>query len=572
VVPSGDLLDAVPIARSTADVLVQLSAYDYALTGALSGQVTRVVSADRWATVVRGLLPKISGITSASLSATANAAGPVRDAVVSLADSLTELAKDAGTYADGGDPAVFARTVGDVGLAWDRTKALAAKIPANAALQDTIARGTSFTVTATSDVAFALQAGPYATAAEADAAAKKIGTVRSVTRTAPFLVRVATYPTKAQADAAAAALRPKGIDITAVVQDRTYTFARSGAVPDVELWREPARVIDGLAGARRVALSPDGKWIAMGADDGTVAIFNAATGALAALPKFSSGISALVFSADSGWLFAGGALATVLFVPSGASPLGVGQQMRFPSAITQAVYVNVPTARAFVAVSRGATGIVGGGGGLLGARAPDGAVLGEPFPITVPATGGSIAASDRGEILIATTTGGNTDVELLRLGTERFTRGVIRVPGNVLAFALDVKGDRAALVTDQGTYRFSPHDPNPGAALQRVGDAVRDVAFGPDGTFIQLEKDKVTATGPDGVRRWQAPLTDGRKIAIGGRTLVWDGADAVWAIAAGGAVDALGIDGQIQDLVTSADGKRAGVVLDGRRALVFDLQ
>jgi hypothetical protein len=572
VVPSGDLLDAVPIARSTADVLVQLSAYDYALTGALSGQVTRVVSADRWATVVRGLLPKISGITSASLSATANAAGPVRDAVVSLADSLTELAKDAGTYADGGDPAVFAKTVGDVGLAWDRTKALAAKIPANAALQDTIARGTSFTVTATSDVAFALQAGPYATAAEADAAAKKIGTVRSVTRTAPFLVRVATYPTKAQADAAAAALRPKGIDITAVVQDRTYTFARSGAVPDIELWREPARVIDGLAGARRVALSPDGKWIAMGADDGTVAIFNAANGALAALPKFSSGISALVFSADSGWLFAGGALATVLFVPSGASPLGVGQQMRFPSAITQAVYVNVPTARAFVAVSRGATGIVGGGGGLLGARAPDGAVLGEPFPITVPATGGSIAASDRGEILIATTTGGNTDVELLRLGTERFTRGVIRVPGNVLAFALDVKGDRAALVTDQGTYRFSPHDPNPGAALQRVGDAVRDVAFGPDGTFIQLEKDKVTATGPDGVRRWQAPLTDGRKIAIGGRTLVWDGADAVWAIAAGGAVDALGIDGQIQDLVTSADGKRAGVVLDGRRALVFDLQ
>jgi hypothetical protein len=572
VVPSGDLLDAVPIARSTADVLVQLSAYDYALTGALSGQVTRVVSADRWATVVRGLLPKISGITSASLSATANAAGPVRDAVVSLADSLTELAKDAGTYADGGDPAVFAKTVGDVGLAWDRTKALAAKIPANAALQNIIARGTSFTVTATSDVAFALQAGPYATAAEADAAAKKIGTVRSVTRTAPFLVRVATYPTKAQADAAAAALRPKGIDITAVVQDRTYTFARSGAVPDVELWREPARVIDGLAGARRVALSPDGKWIAMGADDGTVAIFNAATGALAALPKFSSGISALVFSADSGWLFAGGALATVLFVPSGASPLGVGQQMRFPSAITQAVYVNVPTARAFVAVSRGPTGVAGGGGGLLGARAPDGAVLGEPFPITVPATGGSIAASDRGEILIATTTGGNTDVELLRLGTERFTRGVIRVPGNVLAFALDVKGDRAALVTDQGTYRFSPHDPNPGAALQRVGDAVRDVAFGPDGTFIQLEKDKVTATGPDGVRRWQAPLTDGRKIAIGGRTLVWDGADAVWAIAAGGAVDALGIDGQIQDLVTSADGKRAGVVLDGRRALVFDLQ
>ena len=28
----------------------------------------------------------------------------------------------------------------------------------------------------------------------------------------------------------------------------------------------------------------------------------------------------------------------------------------------------------------------------------------------------------------------------------------------------------------------------------------------------------------------------------------------------------------VVDLVTSADGKRAGVVLDGKRALVFDLQ
>jgi hypothetical protein len=260
----------------------------------------------------------------------------------------------------------------------------------------------------------------------------------------------------------------------------------------------------------------------------------------------------------------------VLFVPSGASPLGVGQQMRFPSAITQALYVNVPTARAFVAVSKSASG--GPGGGLIGARAPDGAVLGEPFPIATPGSGGFIATSDRGEIFIATAGGGNTDVELLRLGTERSTRGVVRIPGTAQDFAVDPKGDRAALVTDQGTYRFSPHDPNPVATLQRIGAPMRDVAFGADGTFFQLDKDKVTATGPDGVQRWQAPLTDGRRIVLGTRTLVWDGADVIWAIAASGTVDALGIDGPIQDLVTSADGKRAGVVLDGRRALVFDLQ
>jgi hypothetical protein len=572
VVPSGDVPNAPQLARSTAVLLQQLSAYDYALAGSLSGETTRVVSSDRWATVARGILPQIADLTSASLSATANAAGPVRDAVVSLADSLTDLSKDAGSYADGADPAVFAKTLGDVSTSWDRVLALAVKLPLDTELQKTVNRGKSFTASSSSAAVFALQAGPYATAADADAAAKKIGTVISITRVAPFVVRVATYPSQAQADAGAATLKTRGVDVTAVVAERTYTFARGGAVPDVELWREPARVIDGLGGARRVALSPDGKWIAMGSDDGTVAIFNAATGGLVALPKFSSGISALLFSADSGWLFAGGASATVLFVPSGTSPLGLAQQLHFPSAITQALYVNVPTARAFVALSKSASGVAGSGGGLIGARAPDGAVLGEPFPITTPAAGGFIAASDRGEVFIATTSAGKTDVELLRLGAERFTRGVIQVPGTVQDFALDPKGDRGAVITEQGTYRFSPHDPNPGATLQRVGAPVRDVSFAADGTFIQLDKDKVIAIGPDGVQRWQAPLTDGRKVVLGTRTLVWDGADAIWAIAANGTIDALGVDGQIQDLVASADGKRAGVVLDGRRALVFELQ
>jgi hypothetical protein len=571
VVPSGDVPDAAQIARGTASVLLQLSAYDYALAGGLSGQTTRVVSSDRWAAVARTLLPKVADITSTSLSAASNAAGPVRDAVVALADTLTDLTKDAGAYADGRDPAVFAKTAGDVSTAWDRVIALAVKLPLDTELQKTINRGRSFTVTSTGVAQFALQAGPYATAAAADAAAKQIGTVISITRTAPFVVRVAVYPSKAQADAAAAALRPKGVDVSAVVEERAFTFVRAGAVPDAELWREPSRVIDGLAGARRVALSPDGKWIAMGSDDGTVAIFNGATGGLVALPKFPSGISAVLFSADSAWLFAGGASATVLFVPGGQSPLGVANQLKFPSAITQALYVNVPTARAFVAVSKSASGVAGSGGGLVGARAPDGAVLGDPFPITTPAAGGYIAVAG-GEVFIATTSAGTTDVEVLRLGAEKATRPVVKVPGNALDLALDAKGDQAAVITEGGTYRFSPHAANPGATLQRIGAAVRDVAFGADGTLVQVDKDKVFATGADGTQRWQAPLTDGRRVVLGLRTLVWDGADAVWAIGADGTVDALGIDGPIQDLIVSADGKRAGVVLDGRRALVFDLQ
>ena len=571
VVPSGDVADAPKIARSTGALLLELSAYDYALAGSYAGEKVRVVSPDRYVVVARSLLPKLADLTSSSLSATANAAGPVRDAVVSLADALNDLAKDIGAYAGAGDTGVFAKIAGDVATAWDRLKALEAKLPADTELRKALARGPGITVKATSTPLFVASAGPYATAADADTAAKKIGTVISVTRAAPFMVRVATYPTKALADAAVTALKGKGNDVVSVSEESSYVFARSGTTPDAELWREPSRVVDGLGGARRVALSPDAKWIAVGTEDGTVAIFSA-EGVLRGLPKFPVSINALLFSADSAWLFAGGASATVLFVPSGQSPLSLANQMRFPSAITQVLYVNVPTARAFVAVSKGATGLPNAGGGLVGARAPDGASLGDPFPITTPAAGGLIAATDTAEVFIATTSLGGTDVEVLRLGREKATRGVIKVPGVAIDFALDPKGDRAALVTDQGTYRFSPHVPDPSGTLQKIGPAVRDVAFGADGTFYQLDKDKVTATARDGGLKWQVPLTDGRKLLAGLRTLVWDGADVVWAIAPDGGVDALGVDGVVQDLVTSADGKRAAVVLDGRRALVFELQ
>ena len=574
VVPSGDVPDAPKIARTAASALLQMSAYDYALAGAYAGEKVLVVSGDRYVAVMRGLVPKLGDIRSLSLSATANAAGLVRDAVVSLADSLTDLAKDSGTYSDVSDAGLFAKTIGDTVAAWDRLKALAARLPADRELQATIARGSAMTVSARSDPQFALNAGPYATAADADAAAKRIGTVIAVTRTAPFLVRVATYPAKPQADAAGATLKAKGIDVVSVAEEKKYTFTRGGTAPDVELWREPVRVVDGPGGSRRSALSPDGKWIAIASDDGFVAIYSATTGALVALPKLSAGVTALLFSNDSAWLFAGGASATMLFVPSGQSPLTPATLMRFPSAITQVLHITLPTARSFVAVSKGATGQPGGGAGLIGARAPDGAPLGDPFPLTTPAAGGFIGATDSGELFIATTSGTKTDVEALRVGKERSPRGVISVPGGTVGdLALDPKGDRAAVVTDQGTYRFEPHSADPGKTLQRVGAPMRAVAFGADGTFYQMDKDKVTATGPDGLQRWQAPLTDGRRLVVAAtRTLIWDGADVVWAIARDGTVDALGTDGTVQDVVASPDGKRAAVVLNGRRALVFELQ
>lgn len=530
------------------------------------------MSSDRYAAVARTLLPQVSALTSTALAASANAAGPVRDGVVALADALNEVTKDTQAFADGGEPAAFAKAVGEVAAAWTKLGGLADRLAPDADLQRAIARGRSFTVTVRADPAYVVTAGPYANALEADAAAKRIGAVLAVTRSAPYVVRVAAYPTRTAADAAVAALKAKGVDVASVTEERTYVFSRGQTAPDVELWREPARVFDTWNAARRVALSPDGRWLATGSDDGTVAIFSAQDGALFALPRFNAGVSQLLFSRDSAWLFAGGAAATVFFVPQGSSPLAVAQQMRFPAAISQVVYVGVPTGRAFVGVSKGPTGLPAGGGGLIGARAPDGAVIGAPFPITTPAAGGFLGVSDRGEVFIATTTAGGTDVELLRIGSERFTRGVIRVPGAATAFAVDPRGDRAAIVTDQGTFRFLPHDLNPTATLARLSGPVRDLAFGADGALLALDKDKVVAFSADGARRWDRPLVDGRRIVPAARSIVLDGAGTVWAIAGDGTVDALGVDGTVQDLAASADGARVAVVVDGRRALVFQLQ
>ena len=151
VVPSGDVVDAPKIARATGAVLLQLSAYDYGLAGGYAGEKVRVVSPERYVTVARSLLPKLADLTSSSLSASANAAGPVRDAVVLLADAINDLTKDAGTYSCATDMGVFAKIAGDVATAWDRLRSLALKLPPDPELERGLARGPSFRVTAASE-------------------------------------------------------------------------------------------------------------------------------------------------------------------------------------------------------------------------------------------------------------------------------------------------------------------------------------------------------------------------------------------------------------------------------------
>jgi len=563
--PSGDVPAAPTLARDAASLLLQFSVYDYALAGSLAGEKARAVPPERYATVARAAVRGLRTFTSIALGATANAAGTVRDRLVVLADAANDLANDAGTYADTGDAATFAKVAGDVTGSWQRLRDLATTLPADAELEQTIARGLSFTVAAKAETVYVLTAGPYSTQAEAEGAAKKAGTVQSVTKTPPFVVRVAAYPTKAAADAAATALVPKGLDLSTVVSEERYSFSRGAVAPDAELWREPVRVFDTWGAARRVALSPDGAWIATGSDDGTVAIFSA-DGVLRALPKFRAGISQILFSDDGRWLEAGGTNLVTLGVPAGAT---FGSTVQLPAAAGQLVFV--PTARAFVAASKGATGLPAGGGGVLGARTPDGSPLAAPFPIAAPAAGAIIATTDAGDLYIATPGGAGTDIEVLRIGVDRRVRGVVGLPGIARALAVDRSGTFGAAITDQGTFRFGPRDADPSKTVTRVADPARDIAFGGDGTFYRLDQNRVTATAPDGTTRWEVVLVDGRRMVIGLRVLVLDGTDRVAVIGADGTVDDLGIGGTVQDLASSPDGRRVTVLLESRRAVLFNL-
>ena len=562
--PSVDVPAAPRLAREAAALLLQLSVYDYALAGSLAGEKTRAVAPERYAVVVRAAVRGLRTFTSSALAASADTAGPIRDRLLALADAVNDLANDAGSYADTGDAGAFAKVAVEVTGSWQRLRDLGATLPGDPELDRVVARGASFTVAVKAETVYVLTAGPYATQAEAEAAAKKAGIVQSVTKSPPFVVRVATYPTRAAADAAATALVPKGLDLSAVATEERYSFTRGSVAPDAELWREPVRAFDTWAGARRVALAPDGAWIATGSDDGTVAIFSA-DGALRALPKFSAGISQILFSDDGRWLETGGATLTTLAVPGGAAS---GSAMRFPGATGQLLFV--PTVRAFVASSKGATGLPAGGGGLVSGRAPDGASI-APFPLPTPAGGALLAATDTGELYIATAGTAGTDIEVLRIAGDRRIRGVVRLPGTARALAVDRTGTTGALVTDQGTFRFGPSAADPTATIVRIADPSRDIAFGPDGTLYRLDQNRITAIAPGGTTRWEVVLVDGRRMVIGLRALVLDGTDRVAVISADGTVDDLGIGGTVQDLAASPDGRRVAVLLESKRAVLFNL-
>jgi hypothetical protein len=564
--PSNDVEGAPKLVRDAGAVLLQVSAYNFGLAGALTGEQTRTVAAARYGAVMRGTAKTISSFNAAVLAATLDRTGPIREKLVPLADRLSDLGRDTEAYADGGDPAAFARVITDVNAGWQRLRDLSTALPKDDALQSTIARGTSFVVTGKSSTQSTITTGPYASIAEAKQALQRIGSPLngSFSQTAPFVVRIGPYGDRAAAEAASAGLTKQGV-INIVTDAASYSFARSGPLPDAELWREPSRVQEVRATSRKIAVSSDGAWLLTGSDDGYAALFNP-KGTLTALPQGFAGMSVLQFSdgGDKQFFAVGGQVVTFLAVPSGQN---VGSGMRFTGAATQLLFV--PSTRIFVAASTGSTGLAGGGPGLVGGRTAEGEVIGDPFPIVTTAAGARIAASDAGDVYVGTTAGNAFDVEVFHPGRDSQLKAVARIAGVGRALAVDRSARFAAAVTDQGTYRFALADPK---TLTRVAGTVRDIAFAPDGTLYVLDQTSLLTIAADGTTKWTAPLVDGRRLVAARRPVVLDGTDKLLAFGpSDGAAEELGAGGTINDITVSRDGRVVGVIVDARRAVLFTL-
>ena len=559
--PSRDINDARPIARAVGEILLSFSAYDYALVGSLNGERIRAVNTDRYATIARAQALVIADTSTKIVAASVDTAGPIRDRLVTLADALGELRKDTLAYADARTPDALVRVIDDVAKSWSLLRTLQSLLKDDGTLDKLTARGVGMKVTASPSSGALVTVGPFAGAAEASDRAKELGVAWVASTESPFVVR-ASFRDRASADAAAGVLLKQGT-IAIVIDQTSYKFARSGVAPDVELWREPERFLDARAGSRRIAMTPNASHVAIGSDDGFVAIFTN-DGVLRALPRFNAGVNQLVFTDDARFLFGGGQTLVTWVMPRPSDY--VGAPMRLNSAAQSVVFV--PRAYAFAASSSGDDR------GIIGGRAPDGAPLGAPFPIDVSSSGAILSASDNGELFIASQIGANVELRVLNVGRERDTRGIVSIPGALRAFAVDRAGFWAAIVTDVGTFRVAIKSPDPSRTITKVAPPGRDVEFAKDGTLYVLEPQRLTAFVTEGAAaKWSAQLIDGRALVVGLRPVVLDGTDRLVAFATqDGAADQLAPVGQIQDLVASRDGSWIGVIADARRAVLFHLQ
>lgn len=525
------------LAREAGAVFLKVAVYDYALAGHFAGERVRVVAPDRYAAALAAdarRLVELKEEATAAAFADARLAPPL----VALADACADVADALLRFAATKDADAFAAVAGALDGAWSTVRAVASVLPErDAELERAIARGTAWRVMATRSKAHVVIAAPNG-------------------------ARMGAYADRGAAAQRVAELREQGI-VAAVAEEDAYAFARSGPDPASELWREGALDVPTADRARRAAFIAGG--LAVAHEDGVVRAYDDA-GRPRWSAKLPTAVSLVVPNVTGRWILAGGVQVVVLTHEGRI----VGSPARLPSAANVAAWSE--PLNAVVAGSPGPTGRPEGGGGTVVAISIEGKALEEPFPLVTPAAGALLAAAaGKDEVYVATTTRGDTDVEVVRPGVEASTRIVLRVEGQHRRLAISADGARLALVTTNGTYRFSPRAANAAATLQHVGDEAREVRFARDGTLYALWKERLVAYD-DALRvLWSAPLTDGRRIVAGRRVVVQDGLARLLAVdPKSGAAEELASLGEVLDLAVSGEGAKV-LALFGSRALVFAL-
>lgn len=517
-------------AREVSSSLVRVAAYDYALAGFFAGDTRRIVTPDRY---VIALAAATRTLIAFKDKVTAHVFADARDAtaLVRLADAVADLADALTRFTATRDADAFAAVTAALDATWPALRSLATGLPApDPEVQRALSRGPSWSVRATRGSAFAVI-------------------------TAPLGARAGVYGDREAAQRRVNELRDAGI-VGAIAEEERFTFARSGSDPVEELWREPALDLPVPERTRRLAFVAGGVLAAQ--EEGGLRIFDE-QGRLRWSGRTAAG-TVLVAPSPDGRLVAVGGVQVGLLSAQGAS---VGAAARLASPASAVAWTDA----AVVIGSAGSTGKPEGGAGTVVALSREGRALEDPFPLVTPA-GGALLAATGGEVYVATTTRGATDVEVLRPGASAAPRAVARVPGQQQALALRSDASRGALVTAEGTFRFAPGV----SGAERLGDPARDVRFGADGTLYVLWPDRLVAYD-DGLRpRWSASLADGRRLLVGQRVVALDGATRVRALdPRTGMTDDLAIPGQVLDLALSADGARLLVLVDGRRAVAFAL-
>ncbi len=556
------LVPPATLARESARSLVRISAYDYALAGALAGERVRIVTPDRYAAALAGERVAIAALKDRVLQA-AFADAALASALVEVADADVRVSEDLQRFADAKDELAFARIVRDVASAWSTLRGLAAVLPPDATLAASLERGTAWTVTIARAPGYAVVTAPFGSREEALSAARRAGAVEQVAAASPFIIRVITTPDRTAAERRVAELRDLAI-VAAVVEADRLSFVRAGPDPLPELWREPAVDIPTQGGAKRANFIAGG--IVVVSVDGETFAFDGA-GKPIWRARVNAGPSFITPASGGAFVLVGGQFAQLL-TSDGRS---VGSAARLPSAAAGAVWLE--RSGVFVAASQGPTGKPEGGGGGVAAIGLDGKALADPFPLLTPAAGPVLASSPaRDEVYIATTSRGTTDVEAIRPRLDAKTRTIARVAGQVQDLAVDDAGTYAALVTADGTFRFRPGAADPAGTIERIGAASRDVAFGRDGTLYVLHATTLVAYDAGLRQRWTVSVASGVRVLVGRRVVVQDGLRRVVVIeTASGAEEELASPGEVDDIAVSPDGARVLLLVEGRRAVLFGL-